>query len=57
VLLNFGTAAQFVIERDLPGAGTLSGTQLRERLHEALAAFEISLRSLQTLKAMGPQIQ
>ena len=39
--------AQFVIEREIPGAGTLSETQIRE----------VSLRSLQALKAMGPQIQ
>ena len=38
---------QFVIEREIPGAGTLSETQIRE----------VSLRSLQALKAMGPQIQ
>jgi len=38
---------QFVIERDIPGAGALSETQIRE----------ISLRSLQTLEEMGPQIQ
>ncbi|HZR58903.1 MAG TPA: DUF4242 domain-containing protein [Terriglobales bacterium] len=38
---------QFVIEREIPGAGTLSETQIRE----------VSLRSLQTLKEMGPQIQ
>jgi hypothetical protein len=38
---------QFVIEREIPGAGKLSDTQLRE----------ISLHSLQTLKDMGPQIQ
>ena len=38
---------QFVIEREIPGAGKLSETQLRE----------ISLHSLQTLKDMGPQIQ
>ena len=38
---------QFVIERELPGAGALSEAQVRE----------ISLRSLQTLKEMGPQIQ
>jgi Nickel responsive protein SCO4226-like len=37
----------FVIERDIPGAGALSEAELRE----------ISLRSLQTLKEMGPQIQ
>jgi hypothetical protein len=38
---------QFVIEREIPGAGTLSETQIRD----------ISLRSLETLKGMGPQIQ
>lgn len=38
---------QFVIEREVPGAGTLSETQIRD----------IALRSLQTLKEMGPQIQ
>jgi len=36
-----------VIERDIPGAGALSEAQLRE----------VSLRSLETLKEMGPQIQ
>jgi hypothetical protein len=39
--------AQFVIEREVPGAGSLSDVQIRE----------MSLRSLQVLKAMGPQIQ
>ena len=38
---------QFVIEREVPGAGSLSDLQLRE----------ISLRSLATLDGMGPQIQ
>jgi len=38
---------QFVIEREVPGAGSLSEDQIRE----------LSLRSLETLKAMGPQIQ
>jgi uncharacterized protein DUF4242 len=38
---------QFVIEREIPGAGSLSETQIRD----------LSLRSLQTLKEMGPQIQ
>ena len=38
---------QFVIEREIPGAGALTETQIRE----------MSLRSLQTLKEMGPQIQ
>ena len=36
-----------MIEREIPGAGTLSETQIRA----------LSLRSLQTLKEMGPQIQ
>ena len=38
---------QFVIEREIPGAGSLSEEQIRD----------VSLRSLQTLKEMGPQIQ
>ena len=38
---------QFVIEREVPGAGALSELQIRE----------ISLRSLQALKDIGPQIQ
>ena len=38
---------QFVIEREVPGAGSLSETQIEE----------MSLRSLQTLNEMGPQIQ
>ncbi len=38
---------QFVIEREIQGAGSLSEEQLRE----------VSLRSLQTLNEMGPQIQ
>jgi hypothetical protein len=38
---------QFVIEREVPGAGTLSEALIRD----------MSLRSLQTLKEMGPQIQ
>jgi hypothetical protein len=41
------TVSQFVIEREIPGAGSLSELQIRD----------ISLRSLQTLKDMGPQIQ
>ena len=36
-----------MIEREIPGAGALSEKQIRE----------VSLRSLQTLKEMGPQIQ
>ena len=38
---------QFVIEREIPGAGQLSDDKLRE----------LSLHSLDTLKRMGPQIQ
>jgi len=38
---------QFVIERDIPGAGSLSEAQIRE----------VSLRSLRGLKEIGPQIQ
>lgn len=38
---------QFVIEREIPGAGMLSEAQIRE----------IALRSLQTVKEMGPQMQ
>jgi len=36
-----------VIEREIPGAGSLSEPEIRE----------LSLRSLQTLTEMGPQIQ
>lgn len=38
---------QFVIEREIPGAGRLSEDQIRE----------VSLRSLQVLQEMGKQIQ
>jgi hypothetical protein len=38
---------QFVIEREIPGAGTLSETQIRD----------IALQSLQAIKEMRPQIQ
>ncbi len=38
---------QFVIEREIPGAGNLSDAQLRE----------VSLKSASVLKAMGPEIQ
>jgi hypothetical protein len=38
---------QYVIEREIPGAGSLSESQIRE----------ISLRSLQALKDIGPHIQ
>lgn len=38
---------QYVIEREIPGAGSLTEAQIRE----------VSLRSLQTLQDIGPQIQ
>jgi len=38
---------QFVIEREMKGAGSLSEAEIRD----------VSLRSLETLQAMGPQIQ
>jgi hypothetical protein len=38
---------QFVIERDVPAAGKLSEAQIRD----------LSMRSLEVLKEMGPQIQ
>ena len=38
---------QYVIEREVPGAGKLSEAEIRA----------LSLRSLETLKDMGPQIQ
>ena len=38
---------QFLIEREIPGAGALSEAQIRE----------VSLQSLETLKEMGAQIQ
>ena len=38
---------QFVIEREIPGAGSLSEIELRD----------LSLRSLKVLGEMGPQIQ
>jgi hypothetical protein len=38
---------QFVIEREIPNAGKLSESEIRE----------VSLRSLDALKQMGPQIQ
>ena len=47
VLYTSAGMPQFVIERDIPGAGSLSETQIRE----------ISLHSLRALEEMGPQIQ
>ncbi|HVO61001.1 MAG TPA: DUF4242 domain-containing protein [Terriglobales bacterium] len=38
---------QFVIEREIPGAGALSEAELRD----------LSVRSLEVLESMGPQIQ
>jgi hypothetical protein len=38
---------QFVIEREVPGAGSLSESELRD----------LSVRSLQVLNELGPQIQ
>jgi hypothetical protein len=38
---------QFVIEREIPGAGALSEAEIRD----------VALQSLKTLKDMGPQIQ
>jgi hypothetical protein len=46
-VLGFSIVPQFVIERDVPGAGSLSETQIRD----------LALHSLETLKEMGPQIQ
>lgn len=38
---------EFVIERDIPGAGKMSEAQIEE----------VSIRSLDVLKGLGPQIQ
>jgi hypothetical protein len=38
---------QYVIERDIPGAGQLSEAEIRE----------LSLRSLEVVRSLGPQIQ
>jgi hypothetical protein len=47
IVVDYRTMPQFVIEREIPGAGSLSEDQIRE----------VSLRSLDRLKDMGPQIQ
>jgi hypothetical protein len=47
LVLPLRIVPQFVIEREIPGAGTLTETQVRD----------MSLQSLQTLRDMGPQIQ
>ena len=46
-MLNLRAMPQFVIEREVPGAGSLSESELRE----------LSLRSLRALNELGPQIQ
>lgn len=46
-VLDSATMPQFVIEREIAGAGKLSEAELRE----------VSLRSLSVLNQMGPQIQ
>jgi hypothetical protein len=46
-MLNCAIMPQFVIERDVPGAGRLTEAQIRD----------LSLKSLDVLKDMGPQIQ
>lgn len=38
---------QYVIEREIPGAGSMTEAQIRE----------VSLRSLQSIRDIGPQIQ
>ena len=46
-MLQFTAMPQFVIEREIPGAGSLTEDQIRE----------VSLQSLATLREMGPHIQ
>jgi hypothetical protein len=46
-MLQFTAMPQFVIEREIAGAGSLTEDQIRE----------VSLQSLGTLKEMGPRIQ
>jgi Nickel responsive protein SCO4226-like len=46
-VLNSTTMPQFVIEREVPGAGSLSEAQIKD----------LSIHSLEVLKEMGPQIQ
>jgi Protein of unknown function (DUF4242) len=47
VVLSSKIVPQFVIERNIPGAGSLSEAQVRD----------LAVHSLETLKDMGPQIQ
>jgi hypothetical protein len=46
-VLSSKIVPQFVIERNIPGAGSLSEAQVRD----------LAVHSLETLKDMGPQIQ
>ena len=46
-MVNYRSMQQFVIEREVPGAGSLSESELRA----------LSLRSLEVLNELGPQIQ
>ncbi len=46
-MLDYGIMPHFVIEREIAGAGTLSESEIRD----------LSLRSLDVLREMGPQIQ
>lgn len=46
-MIDFGIVKQYVIEREIPGAGQLTEMQVRD----------LALRSLDTLRMMGPQIQ
>jgi hypothetical protein len=47
VFLAADAMPEFVIEREIPGAGQMTEDQLRE----------VSVRSLEVLKGIGPQIQ
>ena len=47
VVVDLPAMPQFVIEREVPGAGALSEAEIRD----------LSIRSLEVLRNMGPQIQ
>lgn len=47
VKLGYNDMPQFVIEREFPGASKLSESEIREG----------SLKSLEVLRALGPEIQ
>lgn len=47
MVLQFDIVPRFVIEREMPGVGALSEAQIRA----------VSLRSLETISEMSPQIQ